>query len=343
MSTVKEIGYEEALSLGDPVFVDVRAPVEYALDHIPGALNIPVLDDHERAEVGTMYRHAGQESAILEGTRIVGSKLASIVERITALGDRGVVIYCFRGGMRSASISALLGSLGIPVFRLAQGYKGYRRWVRARLGSLSIGPPVFVLHGLTGTGKTQVLRRLDSGIDLEDFAGHRSSVFGGLGLVPRSQKLFEGHIIGRVDELSGARYVVLEGESRKIGDLHVPPPLLGYINAAPGILLTAPIERRVRILMDDYAEGLNREELKKIVALQERRMGHANVAHLLALLDSGDLPSFTELLLKKYYDPLYAFSLDRMKFVARIENLDSAAAAAKLAAIADRILCGRNS
>ncbi|TAL37905.1 MAG: tRNA 2-selenouridine(34) synthase MnmH [Spirochaetes bacterium] len=320
MNLRPEITYPDALLLPDPAFVDVRAPVEYGLDHIPGAVNIPVLDDGERAEIGTMYRIHGQEKAILKGTQIVGEKLSSIVEEITRMKNRDIVIYCFRGGMRSSSLVSLLDSLGIPVRKLTGGYKGYRNWVRSRVESLDIVPPVFALHGLTGTGKTLIVRALGYGIDLEYFAGHRSSLFGGIGLTANSQKTFESLLVRRVDELAAAGCAVIEGESRKIGDLHVPGRIVEYIGHAPAILITASLERRVEILMEEYSRGLDCGEILGIIQTLETRIGHNNAAQLRSFFEAGRLAEFTAMVLEKYYDPLYKYSLDRKSFIARVEN-----------------------
>jgi tRNA 2-selenouridine synthase len=320
MNPMPEISYSDALTLPNPAFVDVRAPVEFALDHIPGAVNIPVLDDGERAEIGTMYRIHGQEKAILKGTHIVGEKLSSIVEQITRMKNRNIVVYCFRGGMRSSSLVSLLNSLGITVRKLSGGYKAYREWVRSRLESMEIVPPVFILQGLTGTGKTRILRALGYGIDLEDFAGHRSSLFGGIGLAAKTQKMFESLLVRRLDELAASGCAVIEGESRKIGDLHVPGRIVQYIGHSPAILITASLERRVEILMEEYSRGLDRGEIFGILQSLEGRIGPKNVSQLRSFLEQERLEDFTVLVLEKYYDPLYKYSLDHMSFIARVEN-----------------------
>ncbi len=331
---MNEIRYEEALDLPSPCFIDVRAPIEFAQDHIPGAINIPLFDDMEREEIGKLYTLVGQGDAIVRGGEIVGRKLSGILARITALAEKGTpVIYCFRGGMRSDSLTSLLLSLGFKVFRLKGGYKEYRRAVVSRLESFQLEKPLFVLHGLTGTGKTEILRHCANSIDLEEMAGHRSSVFGGIGLVARTQKHFESAFLRRIDELKGAPYLLCEGESKKIGDLHIPVKFFSEMMRSPGILVTAPIERRVDILLADYTRALDIRELESIVISLESRLGRKNTSALLEYLGKGELRLFTRFLLEKYYDPLYSHSLKKMGFLAEVENMDSARAAAEVVEI----------
>ncbi len=335
---MNEIDCKAALSLNNPVFIDVRAPVEFSQDHIPGALNLPVFNDEERALVGTMYRMQGQESAILKGTEIAGSKIGNMVETIGGFKGRDVVIYCFRGGMRSTSLVALLSSLGYHVYKLEGGYKGYRRYVRERIELVTPRPPAFVLHGLAGTGKTAILENLRFGIDLEKMAGHRSSVFGGVGLVPGTQKMFESLLVYRIDMLQNAGFVVLEGESRKIGDIHVPPRILDLIHSSPAILITASLERRIQILLGEYMKKMNPAEVVAIVQALASRIGKKNMECLIDLFENGCMEEFTALLLEKYYDPLYIHSLESMRFIATIENTNSADAAVRVDEVIENYL-----
>ncbi len=323
---MREISYEDARSLASAVFIDVRAPVEYLADHIPGSSSMPVFDDEERSLVGTLYRTHGEEAAILKGAEIAGSKLAGMVETLSRLRDRDIVIGCFRGGMRSTTLASLLGTLGLPVYKLRGGYREYRRYVRERIASLAIEPPLFVLHGLTGTGKTGIIRKIENAIDLEAMAGHRSSVFGALGLSPNSQKMFESLLVERVDALRGMPYVIVEGESRKIGDVHLPARLLERIQQSPGILVRASMERRVQNLLDEYPGDADTGSVRNIIRSLENRIGPRTSSALGELFERGDLEEFARLLLEKYYDPLYAYSLDRMSFIAEVdnENIDDA-------------------
>lgn len=317
---MREISYEEALALSAPVFVDVRAPSEYRADHIPGSINIPIFDDGERALVGTLYRTHGEEAAILKGAEIAGSRLSGMIEEISHIKERDVVIACFRGGMRSSALVSLLDSLGLRVYKLKGGYREYRRSVRERIDRLDLAPDLFVLHGLTGAGKTRILRKIDNSIDLEAMAGHRSSLFGALGLSPTTQKMFESLLVERVDAVRGLNYVLIEGESRKIGDIHLPTRLMERMAHAPCILVRASIERRVRNILDEYPRDTDPKLVRGILRSLEKRTGIRVARELVRLYESGRLEEFARLLLEGYYDPLYSYSLKRMSFIAEIEN-----------------------
>ncbi len=323
-----EITYQEARVLDGLQFVDVRAPVEFNVDHIPGAINIPLFDDVERAVIGTLYKDRGEAVAFEKGQEFVRGKIDTIVESIRNIVLKGdVVLYCFRGGMRSQSIAALLKSLGIPVKKLSGGYKAYRRAVLEFFSNLDIDQPMFVLHGLTGTGKTEILRRIPEAIDLEGMAEHRSSVFGAIGLQPASQKLFESRLKFTLEMRRTGDFLVIEGESRKIGDLHIPERLFTVMNCSPGILVRADMERRVDILIKEYALAEDRREIINITETLETRIGKRNVAVLRGFIEKDKLRDFAEFLLEKYYDPFYLHTLKKMKYLAVIDNRDSGEAA----------------
>ncbi len=319
---MNEISYAESLSLSNRVYLDVRSPSEFAADSVPGAVNIPLFDDAERREVGILYRVAGREDAVIRGTEIAGAKLKGLVGAFLNYRDMNMVILCARGGMRSSSLSSLLSSLGLSVYRLRDGYRGYRRHVFDRVRTMTMPAPLYVLQGLTGTGKTEVLRALPNAIDLEGMAGHRSSVFGGIGLVPATQKRFESLIVERLDSLAGAPWILVEGESRKIGDLHLPERLHEMMRAAPAILIEAPMTRRQDILYAEYHASCDDENIPAIVRGLSSRLGHRQVEELLELYARGELEAFIRIMLEKYYDPLYLHSLERKEYIARIENLD---------------------
>ncbi|MBP7585894.1 MAG: tRNA 2-selenouridine(34) synthase MnmH [Spirochaetes bacterium] len=341
---MNEISYEDALLLENPIFIDVRAPVEFTADHIPGAINIPLFDDAERAEIGTIYRHRGQYEAVVKGSSYAGAKLDGIVSRVRDITGKGsVIIHCFRGGMRSESLVSLLVSLGIPVRKLAGGYKSYRTYVSGALQRLVVRAPLFVLHGLTGTGKTQILKHIANSIDLEGMAGHRSSVFGGLGLEQNTQKMFESLLLARAGELAGAEFAVIEGESRKIGDLHIPPAVFSALTASPGILITASMETRVRLLLDEYVKCAGEGQVESIVKTLENRIGGKNVIILLELFRDDKLEEFAQFLLEKYYDPLYHHTLKKMEYIAVIDNSDSSVAAVEVESAVRRHLREGNS
>jgi len=161
-------------------FVDVRSPKEFGLDHIPGAVNIPLFSDDERAIVGTIYSKESKERAMDVGLEIASKKLPSMIEVYKKL-EQPLCVYCWRGGMRSGSVVSLLKSLGFDVIQLENGYKDYRRYVREELEKVII-PPLVVLYGLTGSGKTEIIQQIDDSVDLEGLAKHRGSIFGDIHL-----------------------------------------------------------------------------------------------------------------------------------------------------------------
>lgn len=328
------ISYDDSLSLQKPVYIDVRSPREYREDHIPGAVNIPIFDDAEHADVGTRYKMSGQDEAVILGSRIVGNKLGNIVSRIQEISQRGIpVIYCFRGGMRSSSLAALLASLEFsPVYQLQKGYKGYRNHVLRSIESIETNsmPQLFVLQGLTGTGKTEILHFLDNAVDLEGIAGHRSSVFGGIGKSQNSQKYFESMLLDRIRALQNAAYMVIEGEAKKIGNCHVPQSLFSIMQCAPTIYISAPMQRRIEIIRREYTGNFNAEEVKGIVDSLDSRIGQKNTLLLREYIDNKNLDDFIQLLLTKYYDPLYHHALQKKEYCAMIENNDSEEAARKI-------------
>ena len=359
-----------ALAAADAVFVDLRSPSEFAEDHLPGARNLPLFDDVERAVIGTLFAQSSPEAAFAEGrertrekigelTRAIAAtarwappdvELAERVDELTAKGLAGlqsdlalerrhalpsgaVVLYCWRGGLRSTAIVAFMRGLGLErAFALEGGYKAYRRGVRERIARWS-PPPGFVLRGLTGVGKTLVLRgveRLRPGwtLDLEALAGHRSSVLGMVGLEPCTQKTFETRLVQRL-ERGFAGPCLVEGESRKVGDVVLPEPVWSVIREGTSIELVAPTERRVQLLIEDY---LGREENRAAIAAQlpfiEERLGRTRwEGRLVELLATRREHELVEILLRTYYDPLYRHSEGAHAYATTIESHDVAHAA----------------
>lgn len=371
----------DVIDRDDLTIVDLRSPAEHAADHLPGARCVPLFDDLERALVGTLYKRLGPEEAFDEGRRITLAKVGELVHaiaeaagrrpprgefeqavrRMTAHGLAGleeslarspaprppagaVVLHCWRGGLRSGSVVALLRELGWrDAFGLAGGYKAYRRVVLDQLASFE-APPTFVLRGLTGVGKTLVLgelERLRPGwtLDLEACAGHRSSILGAVGLAPVSQKRFESRIAARLR--SAAREVmVVEGESRKVGDAIQPESLWRALQSGTSIHLVAPLERRIEVLVADYlATPQSRDELRARLPFLEQRLGARKWAgEFVRLLESGREHELVEVLLERYYDPLYRHSEAGRAYAAEVDATDPARAAGEVAGWIDRAL-----
>lgn len=293
--------------------IDVRSPSEFAEDHIPGAINCPVLDDAQRAEVGTIYKQVSP----FEARKIGGALVAENIGR--HLRERFLdkpkqwkpFVYCWRGGMRSGAMVTILRSVGWNAGQLEGGYKGYRQRVVSELDALPRRFTFIVLGGATGSAKTCILQGLGKYgaqiLDLETLARHKGSILGALpGQAQPSQKSFETDLLARMKGLDPARPVYIEAESRKIGNLHVPEALIRAIRAANCIAVEASLEARVDFLMRDYAYLLaNPAWLKERLAVLRGMHSNEVLAAWNALVDAGDWRGLVTQLLATHYDPLY--------------------------------------
>jgi tRNA 2-selenouridine synthase len=296
--------------------IDVRSPGEFAADHVPGAVNLPVLSDAERAQVGTVYR-ANPFAARKLGAGLVS---ANIGRHLAAhFADKGKayrpLVYCWRGGQRSASLATVLAAVGWRVTVLTGGYVTYREHVRRELDAL---PPLFtfrLLVGATGSAKTRLLQHIaEAGgqvLDLEGLANHRGSVLGDMGPQP-PQKRFESLLWAALDRLDPARPVWVEGESNRIGDRYVPPALWAAMRAAGGVTVRVPVAGRVRHLLDEYRHFVaDPDALKRQLARLAPRHGRRRVEEWGRQIDAGDWERFVESLLAVHYDPGYSASAER--------------------------------
>jgi len=298
--------------------IDARSESEFALDHIPGAINCPVLDDEERIRVGTIYKQVNAFEAKKIGAALVSRNIARHIETLWLDHPRDwkPLIYCWRGGNRSGSLALVLAKIGWPVVQLDGGYKAYRAEVSAALAN----PPALdfrVICGTTGSGKSRLLEVLDSRgaqvLDLEQLAAHRGSVLGHLPSQPQpGQKLFETRIWDKLRHFDPTRPVFVESESKKVGNLRVPDALMTQMRAAPCISLTLSRPNRVRLLMEDYEHftadpALLNAQLDCLVQLH----GRARIDAWHALANSGQMPQLVDELLVDHYDPAYLRSIDR--------------------------------
>lgn len=328
--------------------VDVRSPLEYAEDHIPGAINCPVLDDAERAEVGTLDRQHSSFDARRRGAALVARNIAHHLETRFAQMPRDwqPLVYCWRGGQRSAAMMQVLGLVGWRVSRLTGGYQAYRRTVLADLESMPPQLDLRVISGPTGSGKSRLLGQLaEAGaqvLDLETLASHRGSVLGDLPAQPQpGQKRFESLLWQALQRCDATRPVYVESESRRIGTVRLPNALLARMREAPCIRLEVPLPARVRLLRDEYAhfEGAPDAlgaQLDRLVELH----GRARIAAWKDLLAHDQWDALVEHLLREHYDPAYRRSLARnfvqsgRAQVVAIASDDTAAYAAAAKALA---------
>lgn len=241
--------------------IDVRSPAEFAEDHIPGAVNLPVLDNAERAEVGTLYVQTSRFEARKLGAALVSKNAALHLQAYLAdkPGNYRPLVYCWRGGQRSGSFAVILDQIGWRVGLLDGGWRSWRRLVSTALYETPFQAPVVVLDGNTGTAKTKLLAQVRARggqvIDLEALAGHRGSLFGlPPGTQQPSQKAFESGIAQQMARLDPTRPVLVEAESNKIGERRIPPSLWQAMQVAPRIELTAPLDARARFLVNAYSD-----------------------------------------------------------------------------------------
>ena len=341
----------EALAAFDMV-IDVRSPAEFAEDHAPGAVNLPVLDDEERARVGYIYVQESPFLARKVGGALVAHNIARHLEG--ALAEMGKdfkpLVYCWRGGQRSNSMALVLAQVGWRVMVLGGGYKTWRRRVQARLYEQDLGLQLVLLDGGTGSGKTAVLQRLAAAgvqtLDLEALAAHRGSLFGALpGRAQPHQKGFETALYMTLRALDPSRPVVVEAESSRIGQLMTPPALWSAMAAAPRIELTAPRAERARYLATTYDElTADRDALKSLLARLPDRIGRARLAELSDMVDAGAFEAFADTLMEAHYDIAYVRSSkkDERPTLATVslETLTAAAldeAAARVEAVVNHV------
>jgi tRNA 2-selenouridine synthase len=328
---VTSIDLDQALALRDrgAPLIDVRAPAEFAEATIPGAVNVPIFDDAERAAVGTVYKREGKAAARRLGVKLVAPKIPDFVarvEQVLAAARPPAIVFCWRGGMRSYAMTSFLDLAGLPVRQLEGGHKAFRARVREFLAAGQWGR-LLVLRGLTGVGKTRLLHLLrDQGypvLDLEGLANHRGSAFGGLGLGAQpGQKAFEAALWDELRRIPPGAYALAEGESPHIGRLVLPPRLYAALQTETSLWINASLAWRTAVILDDYPA---RDELKAafvrpLQALRER-LGKEKVEELLALLERGAWEELVGELMLRYYDPLYRHTRPERRIEIDIEPL----------------------
>lgn len=296
--------------------IDVRSESEFAEDHIPGAISCPVLDNDERARVGTIYKQVSSFEAKKMGAALVSANIAHhLRERFQDRPrDWRPLVYCWRGGSRSGAFAHVLQQVGWRVGQLDGGYKAYRRAIVADLGILPARFDWRAVCGLTGAGKSRLLRAIhDCGgqvLDLEALAAHRGSVLGNLPDAPQpSQKMFESLIWAALRRLSPARPIYVEAESRNIGKLRVPEALIEAMWHSSCVVLEAPVALRVALLKEEYAHFISAPPtlIAKLECLSGL-YGHAVIAAWKELALGQHWDELTEDLLVKHYDPAYTRS-----------------------------------
>ncbi len=324
-------------------WLDLRSPSEYAIDHVPGSENVPLFDDEQRALVGTLYKQHSPDRAYLEGLQIIKKRLPALLNQVLgqtvdsqqlsdnfeklavnlrsgikkapldmsqSLTDNSeIVVYCWRGGMRSRSFVSLLISLGIPAVLLEGGYKSYRNWVSSKLSNYSY-PETITLRGRTGVGKTELLALIEKALPnstlcLESLADHRSSALGAVGRHPVSQKMFDSLLLQRLTTITSEQ-VFIEGESRKVGDVIIPSGLFSKMQSGAQVHIKASRKFRRNCLQQDYlSQDGAVGQISKTLPFLESRIGKKWLGELQSMLMAGNYDSLIDILLDHYYDPLY--------------------------------------
>ena len=316
-------GVEAFLAAAGPL-IDLRSPAEFAQGHIPGATNLPLFDNDERAEIGTLYKQQGRQAAVLHGLALVGPRMVSLgTALLAALAEHRTTssaaaqphnapclrLHCWRGGMRSGSVAWLAGQLDLPVLLLGGGYKAYRHWV---LELFERPWPLRLLGGRTGCGKTDLLLALRQRgvavLDLEGRAHHRGSSFGALGLPPQpSSEHYENLLAADLASLQGADEIWLEAESSQVGRCRIPAGLWRQMKGAPALEIQRPLEQRVSQLVAIYGlqDPAGLAEATQRIA---KRLGPQRTALALEAIAAADWASACRQMLD-YYDRCYDHDL----------------------------------
>jgi tRNA 2-selenouridine synthase len=299
--------------LGFDTIIDTRSPAEFAEDHVPGAISCPVLDNEERARVGTIYKQVSPFEAKKVGAALVAKNIARHVETLFLQKEKTwkPLVYCWRGGKRSGAMAHILREIGWAAKSVEGGYKAYRRYVVDSLARLPKDLTFRVVHGVTGSGKSRLLRALGAAgaqvLDLEDLAAHRGSVLGTLPERPQpSQKMFESLLLKNILNFNKSKEIYVEGESRKIGQLQVPEALIERMRASECLALQTGTATRVALLMDEYRHFFT--DVTQLGALLDCLVGmhsRERIGEWKSLSQSGQWPELVARLLEEHYDPAY--------------------------------------
>ncbi len=310
---LKKIDVVSFLGLAENIpVIDVRSPSEFNYGHIPGAKNIPLFDDTERAVVGTKYNKEGRTPAILEGLKKAGPGMYSkLEEALKYAEDRKLLVHCWRGGMRSEAMAWLFSLGDIETEILEGGYKAYRNHI---LNSLAEKRKMIVLGGMTGSSKTHILRYIkESGrqvIDLEGLANHKGSAFGALGQLPQpTTEHFANLLFDEWEKLNSNFPFWVEDESRNIGSVFMPDEFYSNMQDTPAIILIMDVKTRLPRLLKEYT-AYPPEVLKSSIMKISKRLGGDNTRDAIDAVDEGNFAKAVEITLY-YYDKAYMFGLKK--------------------------------
>lgn len=322
----EEITYEESLKKENTIYVDVRSPKEYSEYTIPGSINIPVLLDNERAEIGTLYKQGQINTAKQIGINSISKRLPEIFAQFINLSLKynDIYIFCSRGGYRSSAIAGLLFSMDIKVHKIHGGYKKYRKYIVKKNQELIENIKPIVLYGNTGTGKTDILAELNKKgypiIDLEKNSNNRGSVLGAVGLgKPYTQKYFESLLNEELLKINN-QYVFIEGESKRIGNIFIPDILFNKMKEGIHINIKSDMSFRIKNLKREYVKD-NDDELKKALNPLKKYISEDKVNYYYKCFDNNNYDEVIQDLCENYYDKNYKSKDKDYKYT--FKNFDS--------------------
>ncbi|MFW6230128.1 MAG: tRNA 2-selenouridine(34) synthase MnmH [Halanaerobium sp.] len=340
------ITYQQSLNLKNRIYIDARTKEEYQEATIPGAFNIELLDHQERKIIGTIYKQQNPKKAKLKGVEIVSPKIPDLIAEVNDLARKydNLIIFCSRGGLRSKSLAEFSDLAGIEVYRLKEGYKGYRRYIIDKLNNYQFKGEIVVLHGNTGVGKTYILKEMEqlgaNIIDLEGIANHRGSAFGSIGLnQPYNQKYFDSLLWKELKQKDKyGNFIFVEAESKRVGHSVIPQFFHQKMKAGDDLLIKASMKKRVENIYLEYIKDIESNQqqfiervLESLEAIKKyiiKKAGKNSYIKLIKLAEDAKFKELTQILLEKYYDPMYEHSQKKVdNYLAKInaENIEKAA------------------
>lgn len=318
---VQKITVAEALQVHEAIILDARTPKEYEEDHILGAINVPLLDNQERHEIGIIYKQHSREKAIERGMEFFPNKIPSIYNAVKDHRKKTIIVYCARGGMRSGIIASLLEAIGFKVLQVEGGYKSFRHYITGELYNFQLKPNLICIYGLTCSAKTKLLQQLPNALDLEELAQHRGSLYGGVGLRPNRQKRFENLLLHKLQELNHFETIIVEGESRRIGETEIPAFLFKAMKQGMNVLIEKDFELRVDECVKEYFSSPEKvQQIKDITPQLRDILSNKRKQEILQLLEQQRYREVAAILLQEYYDPLYKRTLKSVRFSYKVKN-----------------------
>jgi tRNA 2-selenouridine synthase len=307
------------------LIVDVRSPIEFFKGHIIGAVNVPLFENEERAEIGTLYKQQGKDKAVNRGLEIVSPKKPLFIERINQLStSKKVFVYCFRGGMRSNSFAWFLNSFGYDAQLLQGGYKAFRNYV---LNYFNLPLKIILIGGKTGSKKTEILKKLKSEgyptLNIEEIANHKGSAFGNINqLKQEPQQIFENKLFKELQAIQNKGYVIIEDESQTLGFNKIPHAFWLEMKKAPIIKINLTLEERLNHLVKEYTT-INKELLIAAVNKISQQLGPLNTKRCIENIKENNLVEAARICLN-YYDRAYDFKYEMKNHLTVLElNMDT--------------------